>query len=183
MGFKLSSFEGWAESMKRRMILRKHSRKRKLAAFVLTLLWPSLGYSNAHAQGTSSSKSQSTRRVFTPLSMARVMPMKGGSSASVHTFKAEDGTLVFQSDDWYKSAGEAREGLEKLTKHASRVVERSTKRDAKGRIIGKRVELVYSHSHKASPEMVIAWVDGDDLVRLRSTSLPLLLDFESQFYP
>jgi hypothetical protein len=45
------------------------------------------------------------------------------------------------------------------------------------------VELVFSCGHKASPEMVIAWTDGSTVVRLRSTSLPLLLDFENQYYP
>jgi len=109
--------------------------------------------------------------------------MKGGLIASVHTFKTDDGTLVFQSDDWYKTGYQALGALDRLTKEASRVIKQGTKKDAKGRIIGKRVELAFSRGHKASPEMVIAWTDGVDVVRLRSTSLPLLLDFESQFYP
>jgi len=109
--------------------------------------------------------------------------MNGALSASVHTFKAEDGTSVYQSDDWYKSADEADSALDKLTKRASHVVEQGTKKDAMGHVIGNRVELVFSHVKGASPEMVIAWRDGASIVRLRSTSLPLLLDFESQYYP
>lgn len=109
--------------------------------------------------------------------------MHGALRASVHTFKAEDGTLVFQSDDWYKSASEAHTGLDKLVKNASQVKVKGTKTDAQGRVIGKRVELIFAHSHRAKQEVVIAWTDGAIVVRLRSTSLPLLLDFEKQFYP
>ena len=109
--------------------------------------------------------------------------MRGALRASVHTFEAEDGTAVYQSDDWYKSASDARSGLEKLTNKASRVIKQGTKKDAKGRDVGKRVELLFSHSRKASPETIIAWTEGSRVVRLRSTSLPLLLDFEHQYYP
>jgi len=110
------------------------------------------------------------------------MPMGGALSASVHIFKADDGTPVYQSDDWYKSASEASSALDALTKKSSRVIKQGTKKDPKGRIIGKRLELVFNRGRGASPEMIIAWRDGATAVRLRSTSLPLLLDFESQFY-
>jgi len=107
--------------------------------------------------------------------------MPGAMRASVHKFKANDGTFAYQSDDWYKSAGEARSGLDTLIKKASHIKKEGTKEDAKGRVIGKRVELVLNAGR--SPDMVIAWTDGATIVRLRSTSLPLLLNFEKQFYP
>ena len=121
--------------------------------------------------------------MFTPGYTAKAGTSDGALRASVHTFKAEDGTPVYQSDEWYKSVSDARGALDRLTKRASRVIKQGTKKDAKGRVIGKRVELVFSHGHKASPEMVIAWTNGSTVVRLSSTSLPLLLDFENQFYP
>jgi uncharacterized protein YfcZ (UPF0381/DUF406 family) len=107
----------------------------------------------------------------------------GGTKASVHAYESEDGTDVVQLREWYKSASDARNGLDTLTKKASRVIKQGSEKDGKGRIVGKRVELVFSHGHKASAEMVIAWTDAATVVRLRSTSLPLLLDFESQNYP
>ncbi|MGA2301657.1 MAG: hypothetical protein ABSG77_13320 [Candidatus Acidiferrum sp.] len=103
--------------------------------------------------------------------------------ASVHSYESEDGIVVIQLREWYKSPSDARSGLDALTKKASRIIKQGTKNDAKGRVVGKRVELVFSHGHRVSPEMVIAWADGDTVVRLSSTSLPLLLDFENQYYP
>jgi len=103
--------------------------------------------------------------------------------ASFHSYRSEDGTAVVQVREWYKSASDARSGLETLAKKASRVVKQGTMKNEKGRIVGKRVELIFSQGHKASPEMVIAWTGGATVVRLSSTSLPLLLDFENQYYP
>jgi uncharacterized protein YfcZ (UPF0381/DUF406 family) len=103
--------------------------------------------------------------------------------ASVHSYKSEDGTVVVQLREWYKSADEADSALNELTKRASHVIKRGTKKNAKGHVIGDRVELIFSHGHGANAEMVIAWRDGATIVRLKSTSLPLLLDFESQYYP
>lgn len=111
------------------------------------------------------------------------MPTKGATEASVHAYESEDGTAIVQLREWYKSASDARSGLDTLTNKASRVIKHGSEKDGKGRIVGKRVELVFSHGHKASPEMVIAWTDGATVVSLKSTSLPLLLDFESQNYP
>ena len=121
--------------------------------------------------------------MFTPGYTAKAGTTDGALRASVHTFKAEDGTPLYQSDEWYKSASDARSALDTLTKRASRVIKQGTKKDAKGGITGKRVELVFSRGHKVSAEMVIAWTNGATVVRLRSTSPPLLLDFESQYYP
>lgn len=163
--------------------LRRDSGKAKPAVFILTLLWLLLVCASARVQDASASQGQPSHHVFTPLATAKAIPMEGASQASVHSFKADDGTLVYQSDDWYKSTSEAVGALDRLTKKASRIIKRGIKKNAKGRIIGKRVELVYGQSQKTSPEIVIAWVDGDNLIRLRAASLPLLLDFESQFYP
>ena len=115
--------------------------------------------------------------------MGKAIPTKGGTAASVHSYESENGTAVVQLREWYKSASDARSGLETLARKASRVIKQGTKKDEKGRIVGKRVELVFGHGHQAGPEMVIAWTDGATVVDLRSTSLPLLLDFERQNYP
>lgn len=117
------------------------------------------------------------------MATGRAIPTKGATDASVHTYESEDGTAVVQLREWYKSASDARSGLERLTNKASRVIKQGSEKDATGRIEGKWAELIFSHGNKASPEMVVAWTDGATVVRLRSTSLPLLLDFESQNYP
>ncbi len=111
------------------------------------------------------------------------MPTKGALAASFHNFEAEDGTVVYQWREWYKTAGDARGALDRLIERASRVTKQGMKKDAKGHVIGRRAELVFNHGRKTSPEMVIAWTDGSTFVTLRCASLPLLLDFESQFYP
>jgi hypothetical protein len=169
--------------MKQRISLRGDSRKAKLAFFVLALLWPPLVFSGAHAQDAWASQGQPAHHMFTPGYTGKAGTADGALRASVHTFKAEDGTPVCQSDEWYKSASEAGSALDKLTKRASHVIKQGTKKDAKGRVIGKRVELVFSRGRKTSPEKIIAWSDGARIVLLSSTSLPLLLDFESQYYP
>ena len=115
--------------------------------------------------------------------MGKAGHSKGATAASVHSYESEDGIAVVQLREWYKSANDARSGLETLKKKASRIVKQGSEKDEEGRIVGKRVELVFSHGHKASPEMVIAWTNGATVVSLSSTSLPLLLDFESQSYP
>lgn len=37
-------------------------------------------------------------------------------------------------------------------KKALRAINQGPEKDGEGRIVGKRVELVFSHGHKASPE-------------------------------
>jgi hypothetical protein len=132
---------------------------------------------------SSAQEQQAVHHNFKFLATGRAVPTKGATEASVHAYESEDGTAVVQVREWYKSASDARRGLDTLTKKASRVIKQGSEKDGKGRIVGKRVELVFSHSNKASPEMVIAWTNGATVVRVRSTSLPLLLDFESQNYP
>lgn len=138
----------------------------------------------ALAQTTSlAQRQQPVHHNFQLLVMGKAVPSKGATAASVHRYESEEGTAVVQLREWYESATDARDGLDTLAKKASRVTRQGTKKDEKGRIVGKRVELVLSHGHKASPEMVIAWTDGATVVELSSTSLSLLLDFESQNYP
>lgn len=163
--------------------LRDYSRSVRIVVFVLALVCPTLVCLDAHAQEASTSQDQPVHHKFTPGYTAKDGTTNGALRASVHTFKTEDGTPLYQSDEWYKSADDARNALDALTKRSSRVIAQGAKKDAKGGIIGKRVELLFSRGHKASPETVIAWTDGATVVRLRSTSVALLLDFESQFYP
>jgi hypothetical protein len=132
---------------------------------------------------SSGQRQQAIRHNFKLVAIGKALPTTGATEASFHAYESEDGTAVSQLREWYKSASDARSGLDTLTKKASRVIKQGSEKDGKGRIVGKRVELVFSQGHKVSPEMVIAWTDGATVVRLRSTSLPLLLDFESQNYP
>jgi hypothetical protein len=132
---------------------------------------------------SSGQEQQAVHQNFKFVATGRAIPTKGATDASVHAYESEDGTAVVQVRERYKSASDARGGLDTLTKKASHVVKQGSEKDGKGRIVGKRVELVFGHGDKPSPEMVIAWTDGATVVRLRSTSLPLLLDFESQNYP
>ena len=131
----------------------------------------------------SGQEQQAVHHNFKFMATGKAGPTKGATAASVQVYESEDGTDVVQVREWYESASDARRGLDTLTKKASRVIKQGSEKDGKGHIVGKRLELDFSDSNKASPEMVIAWTDGATVVRLRSTSLPLLLDFESQNYP
>jgi hypothetical protein len=131
----------------------------------------------------SGQEQQAVHHSFKFVATGRAVPTKGATEASVHAYESEDGSSVVQLREWYKSASDARSGLDTLTKKASRIIKQGPEKDEKGRIVGMRVELLFNDGHKASPEIVIAWRDGATVVRLRSTSLPLLLDFESQNYP
>src|SRR5262249_2422959 len=127
----------------------------------------------ALAQTASAQGQQPVHHNFELVALGKAGPRKGAIAASVHSYRAEDRTAVVQLREWYKSASEARSGLDTLAKKASGVTKQGTKKDEKGRIVGRRLELVFRHGHKASPEIVIAWADGATVVSLSSTSLPL----------
>jgi hypothetical protein len=170
--------------MKQRIGLRRNSRKARPAVLVLALLWLPLICSGIRTQEASAQQEHATaHHSFKEVSTGKAGPTAGALEASVHSYESEDGTLVIQLREWYKSPSDARSGLDALTKKASRIIKQGAKKDAEGRVIGNRAEFVVSHGHRASPEMVIAWADGATVVRLSSTSLPLLLDFENQYYP
>lgn len=120
---------------------------------------------------------------FVELSTGRALPPKGALEASVHNWKSEDGSRVQVLREWYKSSGDARNSLQTLTKTAARVLKQGEKKNAKGDVVGPRVELVFSRANNGRTQVVIAWTDESSLIRLSSTSLPLLLDFERQAYP
>ena len=148
------------------------------------LLFIALSCAVAFARSASSGQSQQeVHHKFKLAATGRAIPTGRATGASFHTYESEDGTAVAQLREWYKSAGDARTGLDTLTEKASRVIKQGSEKDGKGLIVGKRVVLVISQGHKVSPKMVIAWTDEATVVRLNSTSLQLLLDFESQYYP
>ena len=190
MGFNVSSSERGVQSSNRRgatvrqrTTLRAYRRRTGLTAIALVPISVALTCTGALVQTAAAAQEQPpAHHNFTEVATGKAIPSRGALQASVHSYRSEDGTIV-QLREWYKSASDARTGLDALTKDASHVMKEGTKKDAKGRIIGKRVELVFSRGHKTSPETVIAWTDGATVVRLSSTSLPLLLDFESQYYP
>ena len=107
------------------------------------------------------------------------MPIDGASAAWVHAFKAEDGTAVYQSGDRFRDTSGARKALDKLIGNAAKVIKQDLKKDEKGHIVGKRVELGL-HGREAAPDFVIAWREGAWLYKIRSTSLALALDFGAQ---
>jgi len=147
------------------------------------LLLAASAYAVALARTASAQAQQPVRHSYTEVGQGKGIPSKGAVQASFHSYRSEDGTAVVQDREWYKSASDARSGLETLAKKASRVVKQGTRKNEEGRIVAKQVELIFSQGHNASPEMVIAWTDGASVVRLSSASLPLLLDFENQNYP
>lgn len=151
------------------------------AAVVLILVTAACGA--ALAQDSAPTRQPSAHHKFAAGPAGRAIPTHGALRAGYDESTSEDGTVVDRYQEWYQSAAQARERLEKLTKHASRVIKRGTKKDTKGNVVGQRVELAFEGVDKANSKFVIAWTDGATLVRLRSASLPLLLDFESQFYP
>jgi len=168
--------------MRERVESRGEARRNSLVSIALALALPtsastiSLGQTANVAQG----EQPQVHRNFQEVSTGRAVPSKGAREASVHSYKSEGGTVV-QLREWYKSDSDASSALDIFAKKATRVIKQGTKKGAEGRVIGKRVELVFSLGGKG--KQVIAWTDGATIVRLSSTSLPLLLDFESQYYP
>jgi hypothetical protein len=102
---------------------------------------------------SSGQRQQAVHHNFKFVATGKAMPTTGATEASVHAYESEDGTAVVQLREWYKSASDARGGLDTLTNKASRVIKQGSAKDGKGRVVGKRVELVFSRGHKASPEM------------------------------
>jgi len=137
----------------------------------------------ALAQTASAQAEEPVHRGYTQVAIGKGIPSKGAVQSSFYSYRSENGTAVLQTREWYKSASDARSDLETLAKKASRVIKQGTMKDEKGRIVDKRVELIFGQGQMASPEIVIAWTDGATVVRLSSTSLPLVLDFENQNYP
>jgi hypothetical protein len=109
---------------------------------------------------SSGQEQQAIHHNFKFVATGKAIPTKGATAASGQAYESEDGTSVVQLREWYKSASDARRGLDTLTKKASRVIKQGSEKDGKGRIVGKRVELVFNLGNKANPEMVIAWTDG-----------------------
>jgi hypothetical protein len=119
---------------------------------------------------------------FVEVSTGRAFPPKGALEASIHNWKSEDGSRVQVFREWYKSSGDARNSLQVLTKTAARVLKQDEKKDAKGDVVGPRVELLFSGATDG-PQVIVAFTDGSSLIRMSSSSLAMLRDFERQAYP
>jgi len=166
--------------MKTRSNLRDHSHEALLALIFLLSLWPISTSPSLHAQSVPGSESQPTHHSFTMTRTGRGMPTKGARAFWIHNFKAEDGTGVQQFGEEFNSTSGAREALDKLIGKASQVITQGLKKDEKGLVVGKRVEVVFRKGREAAPDFVIAWREGVWLYKIRSTSLELALDFEAQ---
>jgi len=65
--------------------------------------------------------------------------------------------------------------------HAIRVIERSDKRNANGRVIGERAEILAPSAKPASPYHAVVWTDGPTFHEVGSSSLPHVLQFEKAY--
>ncbi len=145
-----------------------------------------LGLSCASAyprQGVAAPQVPPSHHKFVEVSTGQMLPPQGALEGSVHNFESEDGSAIQIIRVWYKSSGDARDSLQALTKTAARVLKQDEKKDTKVHVVGPRVELLFSGANGGRKQVVIAWTDGSSLIRMSSTSLPLLLDCESQEYP
>jgi len=108
---------------------------------------------------------------------------KGALYVSFDRYRSEDGVIVERLIDSYKSSQEAATAFEALRKSASRVLRQANKESPGRGRVGPRAVLELRPSGKGPIQKVIAWTDGATVVRLQSTSLPHLEDFEKQIYP
>ena len=64
---------------------------------------------------------------------------------------------------------------------AIRVIERSAKTDADGRVIGERAEILAPSANPAPPYHAVVWTDGPTFHEVGSSSLPHVLQFEKAY--
>ena len=168
--------------MRQRLHPRTFSDAAKLSVVALAFLLLGLSCARAYAQqDPAAPQPAASHHKFAEFSTGRALPQKGALQASFHNWESEDGSQVLVQREWYKSSGDARNSLGALAKTA-RVLTQGEKRNAKGDVIGPRLELVFGGANRGR-KFLIAWTDRSSLIRISSTSLPLLLDFESQAYP
>jgi len=103
-----------------------------------------------------------------------------GIAVSYSDFESEDGVSVKRELLSYQSIRDARAALGKLTRHASRAVQRGAKNEEHR---PDRVVLMRDQAAGKQPETIIAWTDKAKMIVLRSNSLPHVLDFEEQAFP
>jgi hypothetical protein len=106
----------------------------------------------------------------------------GSQEIEFSNFTSEDGVLVEQFVERYRTVNEAQRRLQGIGGRASKVVERGKKRGSGGRAIGERIRVVSSDSHGKALQ-IVAWIDGSKVFVLTSTSLKCVQEFERQFYP
>ena len=153
-----------------------------LGVLLLLCLAPLSDHSVTVAAAPARQQSESPHFKFKWAGSGRALK-RGALFVSFAHFKAEDGVLVQRSVESYRSEQEARAAFEKLTKSASRIIQRGYKNDANGRRVGTRVELLFKGSREKPQQTVIAWTDGRGVFVLRSQSQRHVLDFEQQDYP
>lgn len=107
---------------------------------------------------------------------------KGALSVSFTRYNAEDGVVVEQVVEQYRSEGEATAALNSLLKSAARVLLRPPQGTGNADTRKGRVELAFDRNGKEHAETMIAWLNGAKLCSLRSESLRDVEDFEEQVY-
>ena len=65
--------------------------------------------------------------------------------------------------------------------HATKVIKRSEKRDANGRVIGERAQILAPLARPAPPYHAVIWTDGPTFHEIGSPSLQHVLQFEREY--
>jgi hypothetical protein len=105
---------------------------------------------------------------------------KSGGRAYISTYKSEDGVILEQRLEEYRSPAVAYEELHRMIRKATRVVERLPRLNDVGQQVGERAVLFVPDRKSRSEVAVVVWSEGDDLWVLESSSLRHVQAFYAQ---
>ena len=101
-----------------------------------------------------------------------------GATFSAGMYQSSDGVAVSTTVETYSSAARAKNEMKKRIRKATRVIERGSKVDKNGKLIGERVILSLSGGTRHGAYVTVLWADREDLHIIESTSLKHALEFE-----
>jgi hypothetical protein len=105
-----------------------------------------------------------------------------GAQFSAGTYDSTDGKVVSSTVETYRSATRAKSELKKRIKKATEIVERGSKRNRNGKLIGYRVVVMLRGGSQFGTYATVLWLAGEELHIIESSSLQHALEFERQFY-
>jgi hypothetical protein len=95
-------------------------------------------------------------------------------------YEASDGARLTRRIIFYPTPERARKKMDSELKLALRVMERSQKIDAEGRVVGERAVILYSPDRlkKEKPRAKVIWTASDQFNSIDGPSVPHVLQFE-----
>lgn len=117
---------------------------------------------------------------FQVLSKGEILDPEG-LHLSFTSYRAPDGTGLLHLYNEFDSPDEAHRYLEKQARKAVTIINRSEKKDEKGKAIGYRVEALISTSDTRTQSASVYWTNGAGFHQIIGDSFQDIIQLESKF--